>query len=81
VRNLIGALIAACAGLAGGAGGAAAIKGDVPPEVRSALEQINNTLVRIETRDEGRVKDAAKLESRVDQLEADVHAIERKVGK
>jgi outer membrane murein-binding lipoprotein Lpp len=78
VRNLIAAVIVAVCSLAGGVGGAATIKGEMPAEVRSALDDIRNTLTRIETRDEARVKDAGELKQRVDSLEKDVRALERK---
>lgn len=78
VRNLIGALIAAVAGLVGGAGGAAAIKAEVPAEVREALADIRNTLTKIETRDEARMREANKLEARVDTIEKDVQALKQR---
>lgn len=79
VRNLLAAVIVAVCSLAGGVGGAATIKGEVPPEIRTALDEMRNTLTRIETRDESRVKDAAELKVRVDRLEDNVHALERKM--
>jgi len=80
VRNLVMWLLAALGGVAGGAGGSVVLGHDLPPEVRQAIVEIRLTLAKMESADDQRIKDVARLESRVDAVEKDVRALERKTG-
>ena len=80
VRNLILWLLAALGGVVGGAGGSVALGHELPPEVRQAIVEIRLTLAKMEAADDQRIKDVARLESRVDDVEKDVRTLERKNG-
>lgn len=77
VRQLIAAVILSIVSTLG-VGGIAVSRDNLAPEVRALLDRIQTSLTRLEGKMEAQDRDVMRLENRLDKVEIEVRALERK---